>query len=71
MPSHAWMAAKLLRGAATFFRTWCDVQPEIAEELKTNANSCDRVADLVEKDPLAEAPKLVDGEEGGVDAPTH
>jgi len=65
------MAAKMLRGAAAFFRTWCDVQPEIAEELRTNANSCDRVADRVENDPTGEAPELVDGEIAGVDAPKH
>ncbi len=60
MPSHAWMAAKLLRGAADFFRSMSETNPSISAELKTNAETCDQVADLVEKDPNGLAPSLID-----------
>ncbi len=57
------MAAKLLRGAAIFFRSMSETNPSISAELKTNAETCDQVADWVEKDPNGLAPSLIDGME--------
>ncbi len=57
------MAAKPLRGAADFFRSLSETNPSISAELKTNAETCDQVADWVEKDPNGLAPTLIDGME--------
>lgn len=56
MPSHAQLAAKLLRDAATFFRNVGAQNPELAEEMSENAAVYDQVADLTEADPLGELP---------------
>jgi len=54
MPSHAQLAAKLLRDAATFFRNVGAQNPELAEEMSENAAVYEQVADLTEADPLGE-----------------
>ena len=54
MPSHAQLAAKLLRDAATFFRNVGAQNPELAEEMGENAAVYEQVADLTEADPLGE-----------------
>ncbi len=51
MPSHAQLAAKLLRDAATFFRTISEQNPPLKEQMDENASVFDQVADLVEQDP--------------------
>jgi len=51
MPSHAQLAAKLLRDAATFFRTIAEQNPPLKEQMSENANVFDQVAELVEHDP--------------------
>ena len=51
MPSHAQLAAKLLRDAATFFRTIADQNAPLQEQMTENASVFDQVADLVERDP--------------------
>lgn len=51
MPSHAQLAAKLLRDAATFFRTIAEQNPPLKEQMNENASVFDQVADLVEGDP--------------------
>lgn len=51
MPSHAQLAAKLLRDAATFFRTIAEQNPPLQEQMGENASVFDQVAELVEKDP--------------------
>lgn len=51
MPSHAQLAAKLLRDAATFFRTIAEQNPPLKEQMGENASVFDQVADLVERDP--------------------
>ena len=51
MPSHAQLAAKLLRDAATFFQTIADQNPPLKEQMDENASVFQQVADLVENDP--------------------
>lgn len=51
MPSHAQLAAKLLRDAATFFRTIAEQNPPLKEQMGENASVFEQVADLVENDP--------------------
>ena len=51
MPSHAELAAKLLRDAATFFKTIAEQNPPLKEQMTENADVFEQVADLVEKNP--------------------
>ena len=51
MPSHAQLAARLLRDAASFFRTIGEQNPPLQEQMLENASVFDQVATLVEKDP--------------------
>jgi hypothetical protein len=51
MPSHAQLAAKLLRDAATFFRNIAEQNEPLKEQMTENASVFDQVADLVEQDP--------------------
>ncbi|MCB1530412.1 MAG: hypothetical protein H6853_01470 [Rhodospirillales bacterium] len=51
MPSHAQLAAKLLRDAATFFKTISEQNPPLKEQMDENASVFEQVADLVESDP--------------------
>ncbi|MDX1400740.1 MAG: hypothetical protein R3245_02365 [Kiloniellales bacterium] len=51
MPSHAEVAAKLLRDAANFFLAVGEQNPELSEEMKINAKTFHTVAGLVETDP--------------------
>ena len=51
MPTHAQLAAKLLRDAASFFRTVGDQNPPLKDQMNENADVFDGVANLVEKDP--------------------
>ena len=60
MPSHAEVAAKLLRDAAGFFQTVGDQNPELKEQMGQNATVFQQVAELVERDPTGE---LQTGEE--------
>lgn len=54
MPSHAELAAKLLRDAAAFFQTIAEQNPPLKEQMDENADVFQQVADLVEKDPNGE-----------------
>ena len=54
--THAQLAAQLLRDAANFFKTVAEQNPLLAETMAENASVFEDVADLVEKDPLAELP---------------
>lgn len=54
MATYAQLAAKLLRDAATFFRNVGAQNQPLQEQMNDNASVYDQVADLVEKDPLAE-----------------
>lgn len=56
MPSHAQLAAKLLRDAATFFRNVGAQNPAIADDMNENSAVYEQVADLVEADPLGDLP---------------
>ena len=51
MPSHAELAAKLLRDAAAFFKTIAEQNPPLKEQMDENADVFQQVADLVEQDP--------------------
>ncbi len=51
MPSHAQLAAKLLRDAAVFFRTIGDQNPPLKIQMDENAVVFEQVADLVETEP--------------------
>ena len=63
MANHAQVAAKLLRNAAKFFRDLGGQNPQIKEQMETNARTYDTVANLVETDPGGEMPDVAD--EGG------
>lgn len=56
MPSHAEMAARLMRDAATFFRTIAEQNEPLKEQMTENATVFEMVADLVENDPTGEVP---------------
>lgn len=51
MPSHAQLAAKLLRDASVFFRTIGDQNPPLKIQMDENAVVFEQVASLVEQDP--------------------
>lgn len=51
MPSHAELAARLLRDAAGFFRTVGEQNRPLATQMNENADVFEQVADLVEQDP--------------------
>ncbi len=51
MPTHAELAARLLRDAATFFRTIGSQNAPLKEQMDENASVFEQVAALVEKDP--------------------
>lgn len=51
MATHAQIASKLLREAATFFRNVGEQNEPLREQMNDNADVYDQVADLVEKDP--------------------
>jgi hypothetical protein len=49
--THAQIAARLLRDAATFFRNVALQNEHLREQLNDNAAVYDQVAELVEKEP--------------------
>jgi len=51
MPTHAELAARLLRDAAEFFRTVAQQNASIREQMRENASVFEEVATLVETDP--------------------
>ena len=68
MPTHAQLAAKLLRDAATFFRNVGEQNQPLSEQMNDNATVYEQVADLLENDPNGELDLGEDGNDGG-DAP--
>jgi hypothetical protein len=54
MPTHAQVAADLLRAAATFFRNIADTNQELKGQMETNAETYEVIAKLVESDPQGE-----------------
>ncbi len=58
MPTHAEVAAKLLREAANFYRVIGEQNDELTEKLDESAGVYESVADLVESDPTAELQTL-------------
>jgi len=55
------VSVKLLQDAAVFFRTIGEQNPELAEQMKGNADVYDQVADLLERDPFT----VLEGTEEG------
>jgi hypothetical protein len=51
MPTHAQLAARLLRDAAAFFRTIGEQNEPLQEQMTENASVFEQVASLVETDP--------------------
>jgi hypothetical protein len=51
MPTHAELAAQLLRDAAGFFRALSEQNAEMKAQMIENADVFEQVATLVEKDP--------------------
>ncbi len=54
MATHAELAVNLLRNAAVFFRDIGQQNPSLKEQMETNAQTYDAVADMLEKDPAGE-----------------
>ena len=54
MPTHADVAAKLLRDAAAFFLVIGEQNPPVTDEMKINARTFRAIADLVQSDPEGE-----------------
>ena len=54
MPTHAQLAARLLRDAAAFFRTIGEQNEPLNIQMEENASVFEQVADLVEQDPQGE-----------------
>ena len=54
MATHANLAAKLLRDAATFFRNVGEQNEPLKEQMDDNADVYEQVADLLEQDPTGE-----------------
>ena len=54
MATHAEIAARLLRDAASFFETVGNQNPALQEAMTENAQVFMEIADLVEQDPLGE-----------------
>ena len=54
MATHAQIAGKLLRDAATFFRNVGDQNEPLREQMYDNATVYDQVAQLLEANPLGE-----------------
>ena len=54
MATHAEIAARLLRDAASFFETVGNQNPALQEAMAENAQVFMEIADLVEQDPLGE-----------------
>ncbi len=54
MPSHAEIAARLLRDAATFFRAVGEQNEALRDQMTENADVFEQVATLVETNPTGE-----------------
>ncbi len=54
MPSHAEIAARLLRDAATFFRAVGEQNEALRDQMTENADVFEQVAVLVETDPAGQ-----------------
>ena len=52
----AQFAAQLLRQAASLFRDLAQSNPDVADQMRLNAQSYEAVADLVERDPNGQMP---------------
>lgn len=57
MPTHAQLAARLLRDAALLMRTLGEQNPSLNQQMQENAGIFDQVATLVETDPNGTLPE--------------
>jgi hypothetical protein len=63
MPTHAQLAAKLLRDAAAFFKDLAQQNPEISDQMSDNAQIYEQIAGLVEEKPNEELETQEQGEQ--------
>lgn len=63
MPTHAQLAAKLLKESAKFYRAIGDDNPQMRDNMESMASACDTVAGLVETDPTGELSMTSFGED--------
>lgn len=68
MATNAELSAKLLRSAAAFFRSIGQTNDTLNEQMLTNAETFERVAAMVETDPLGENPVSLDQSDEELDA---
>ena len=61
MSTNAELAGRLLRQAAEFFHSVGEQNPPIKEQMETNAQTYDLVADWVDEDPMANSPLSATG----------
>lgn len=54
MATYAELGARLLRDAATFFRTVGEQNQPLQEQMSENATVFEQIADLLEQDPTGE-----------------
>jgi hypothetical protein len=54
MPTHVQLATRLLRDAASFFRTIGEQNEAVKDQMLENAQVFDQVAQLLEDDPAGE-----------------
>lgn len=52
MANNAELAAKLLRAASNFFKAVGEQNPDLKDQMNTNAEACDLIAGRVEVDPF-------------------
>jgi len=52
MANNAELAAKLLRAASNFFQAVGEQNPDLKEQMQSNAEACDLIAGRVEVDPF-------------------
>lgn len=62
MPTHAQLAAKLLRDASAFFKDLAQQNPEISDQMTDNAQIYEQIAGLVEEKPNEELETQEQGE---------
>jgi hypothetical protein len=57
MPTHADLGARLLRDAASFFRTLGSQNEPLRDQMTENADVFEQVANLLEQDPTGVLPE--------------
>ncbi len=65
MPTHADLASKLLKDAATFFRTLAEQNDDLRQQMTENATVFEQMADLIQDDPQGALEGTSNGELAG------